>query len=81
MVDRNNNDSIGVVDWEYASFVPKAFVPIHVKISAGYNLDIEGLDKQSVSYAKRLGQTLEQAGFTIPHAWSEYRLAQTQAKK
>lgn len=66
LVDRNNNDSIGIVDWEYASFVPEPFILMHVERSAGYNLDIKGLDGQSASYAKRLRQTLKQAGFTSP---------------
>ncbi|KAI0540057.1 hypothetical protein GGR58DRAFT_499464 [Xylaria digitata] len=59
LVNRTNNDSIGLVDWEYAAFVPKSFIPIHVQSSAGYNLDIKGLDKRSATYAKRLAKALK----------------------
>lgn len=79
LVDRDNNDSIGVVDWEYAGFVPEAYVPLHVWTSAGYNLDLKGynLDPKSPTYARRLRNALVNVeGFVFPSRWLEEYLAQ-----
>lgn len=74
-----SQNSVGIIDWEIAGFVPREWIRTKFRLSGGLDLPLEDLDRtERTEWRRRVSQRLEKMGFQdVVSSWTSWRNSYT----